>query len=242
MNNQIEELTIDANGPQRSGLATAALIASLIICCPVTTIIGPILGIISLVSMRGKPHVSGKGFAWTAIIVGVIATVIWAFAGMFIGKMAVQFIEKSGEVTTLTIQAGYDGDYETFRDGLARNAAEVSDEEIKTFIDELKTRYGKFDSASLNMEGDAGAQGASGPNTAATPIRFLFESTDVIGEVVFEVIPGEDFEINLYIHSFKIIDAKDGNILFPKGSPSVSTEQTSDVSATTDAPETTDTP
>jgi hypothetical protein len=236
MNDHIEDIGLDTSVPKRSGLATAALIASLIICCPLTTIVGPILGIISLVSLRGKPNVSGKGFAWTAIIVGVIATVIWAFAGMFIGNMAIQFIEKSGEVTTSTIQAGYDGDYETFRKGLARNAVAVSDEEIKTFIDELKTRYGKFDSASLNMEGEANAMGGSSPNTSVTPMRFLFESTDIVGDVVFDVRILDDLEINLFIHSIKILDAKNGDIAFPKGSTSATTEQKSDATEPADAP------
>ena len=235
MNDHIEDIGLDTSVPKRSGLATAALIASLIICCPITTIIGPILGIISLVSLRGKPHISGKGFAWTAIIVGVIATVIWAFAGIFIGKMAIQFIEKSSEVTTSTIQAGYDGDYVAFRSGLARDAVQVSDDEIKTFIDELETRYGKFDSASLNLEGDTRRTGASAPNTAATPMRFLFESTDVVGDVVFEVIPSEGAKIELFIRSFKIIDPN-GNIVFPESLDTAITEQKSDAPKSADEP------
>ena len=48
---------------ERSGLATAALICSCIICCPITTIIGPILGLIALLGLRGKPEIKGKGVA-----------------------------------------------------------------------------------------------------------------------------------------------------------------------------------
>ena len=97
--NSIEELSIETETSQRSGLATAALISSLIVCCPIATIVGPILGIISLATLKGR---SGKGFAWTAIVVGLISTVLWIGAGVFFGQMAFKFIGQVGETTTNT--------------------------------------------------------------------------------------------------------------------------------------------
>jgi hypothetical protein len=86
------------------------------------------------------------------------------------------------------------------------------------------------------MEGEAKATGGSSPNTSVTPIRFLFESTDIVGDVEFEVVPGEDFEINLFIRSINILDAKNGDIAFPKVSNSATTEQKSDAPEPADAP------
>jgi hypothetical protein len=86
------------------------------------------------------------------------------------------------------------------------------------------------------MEGEANAMGGSSPNTSVTPMRFLFESTDIVGDVVFDVRILDDLEINLFIHSIKILDAKNGDIAFPKGSTSATTEQKSDATEPADAP------
>ncbi len=199
---------------ERSGLATAALICSLIICCPITTIVGPILGVISLLTLKGR---SGKGFAWTAIIVGLISTILWVAAGLFFGGMAVRFIEQAGEVTTTTIEAGYDGNYTLLREGLARSSVTVSDEEIASFIEQLQSRYGKFDSAVMNMEEqDQTLKPTS--NEAPLPISLVFETTDVPADVLMEVIPGGGFDFELKIGCIRINDSKNGDLVFPTGS------------------------
>jgi hypothetical protein len=214
MNNAIEELTIETNTVERSGLATASLICSLIICCPITTIVGPILGIVSLATLKGR---SGKVFAWTAIIVGLISTIFWVIAGVFIGNMSVHFIKQTGEVTTTTITAGYDGNYATFREGLARGSISVSDEEIASFITELQSRYGTFDSAILNMESQ---EQTITPSTgeAPFPMILVFETSDVKADVVMEIIPVSSFEFDIKIGCFRIVDSKNGDLIFPKGS------------------------
>ncbi len=212
--NMIEELSVETRPQERSGLATAALICSLIICCPITTIIGPILGLISLFTLKGR---SGKGFALTAIVVGLISTVLWIAIGVFAGGMAMRFLEKAGEVTTTTIQAGYDGDYAAFRNGLARNSTDVSDEEIASFISELQSRYGTFDSASMDMESQ-GQTLKPTPGEAPLPIIFVFETTDVSADVLFEVIPKGGLEYELKVGCIRIIDTQNGDLIFPNDS------------------------
>jgi hypothetical protein len=214
MDNQLEEFVIETDNQQRSGLATVALICSLILCCPITTLVGPILGIISLITLKGR---AGKGFAWTSIIVGVIATAIWAAGLLFASKMAMQFVEKTGEVSTTIIQAGYDGDYSTFRKGLTRNSSTVTDEEISSFIDELQTRYGKFDSASMNLE-EKNQTLKSSSNEAPIPILLIFETTDVSSEMLIEVVPISGLEFDLKVGCIRINDSKNGDIVFPKDS------------------------
>jgi hypothetical protein len=214
MDNKFEELAIETSTPQRSGLATAALICSLIVCCPITTLVGPILGIISLLTLKGR---SGKGFAWISIIVGVIASAIWLTGGLFASKMALQFIEQAGEVTTTTIQAGYDGDYTTFRKGLTRNSSTVTDEEISSFIDELRSRYGNFDSASMNFE-EQDQKIKPSTNEAPIPVSLIFETTDVSADVLMVIIPSSGMEYDLKVNCFRINDSKNGDIIFPKDS------------------------
>jgi hypothetical protein len=210
----IEELSIEATPQERSGLATAALICSLVVCCPFTTIIGPILGVISLFTLKGR---RGKGFAWTAIIVGLISTILWVSAGVFFGGMAFRFIEQAGEVTSTTIQAGYDGDYKVFREGLARSSVTVTDEEIVSFIDELQSRYGKFDKAVMNMEEQDQTLKPTA-NEAPLPIRLIFETTDVSADVLMEVISGGGFDFELKVGCIRINDSKNGGLVFPIGS------------------------
>jgi hypothetical protein len=215
--NMIDELSVEPNQPQRSGLATTAMVCSFIICCPITTIVGPILGVIALLTLRGKPHLTGKGFAWTAIVVGLISTILWVVAGLFLGRMAVNFIEQAGEVTTTTIQAGFDKDYATVRAGLTQSSSDVTDEEIAQFITELESRYGKFDSAVMNLaEQDQTLKPSA--NEAPVPILLLFETTDVPADVLMEFIKRGRIDFELKLGCIRINDAKLGDLIFPKGS------------------------
>jgi type IV pilus assembly protein PilA len=52
--------------PKTSGLAVAALILSFF------CMVGSILGVVALISMRGKPHLRGKGLAIAAIPLGLL--------------------------------------------------------------------------------------------------------------------------------------------------------------------------
>ncbi len=215
--NNIENLDAEQTSCHRSGLAITALVFSLIICCPITTIIGPILGVIALIRMRGKQHISGKGFAWSAIVVGIIATVLWAIASIFIAKFATEFVEQTKRVSTETIQAGYDGDYDTFRSHLARSSSKVTDVEIKTFIELLNERFGTFDTAFLNME-EQNQEIQSTNQEAPIPIRFIFETKDTTGYIVFEFVPSKNFDYEMQIGCIKIRDSENGDIIFPPDS------------------------
>lgn len=210
----LENPDAEQTSSHRSGLAVTALVFSLIVCCPITTIIGPILGVISLVRMKSKPHISGKGFAWSAIIVGIIATVLWAIASMFIAKFATEFIEQTKRVSTETIQAGYDADYDTFRSHLSRSSSKVTDSEIKTFIELLQERFGTFDTAFFNME-EQNQEIQSTNQEAPIPIRFIFETKDTTGYIVFEFVPGKNFDYEMQIGCIKIRDSENGDIIFP---------------------------
>ena len=213
----IENLDEESVIQQRSGLAVASLVCSLIICCPITTILGPLLGVIALIRMKSKPHLSGKGFAWSGIVVGVIVTILWVIAFILIARLATGFLEQTRRVSTETIQAGYDGDYETFREHLTRSAAQVTDAEIKTFIELLETRFGKFDSAFFNME-EQNQEIQQTSREAPIPIRFIFETKDTTGYIMFEFIPGTDFDYEMQIGCIKIRDTKNGDIIFPTDS------------------------
>jgi len=227
--NNIEDLDAVQVERQRSALAVTALVCSLIICCPITTVLGPLLGAIALFRLKGKPHLSGKGFAISGIVIGIIATLFWVLASTYIAKYAMEFVQQTREVSTETIQAGYDGNYDEFRSHLSRSSDDVTDAEIKAFIAILEDRFGKFDSAFLNMqEENQEIQQAS--QEVPIPIRFIFETKDTTGFMTFEFIPGTAYGYEMKIGCIKIHDAKNGDIIFPKDSICAPSKSSSDAS------------
>lgn len=62
-----------ANGPRRDPAALAALALSVFACCPVVSLLGVLLGSLSLVRIRASGGaLTGRGLAWTAIAVSVV--------------------------------------------------------------------------------------------------------------------------------------------------------------------------
>lgn len=62
-----------ANGPRRDPAAIAALALSVLACCPVVSLLGVLLGSLSLVRIRASGGaLTGRGLAWAAIAVSVV--------------------------------------------------------------------------------------------------------------------------------------------------------------------------
>lgn len=61
-----------ANGPRRDPLALAALGVSVLACCPVVSLLGVLMGSLSLMRIRTSGGaLTGRAFAWAAIAVSV---------------------------------------------------------------------------------------------------------------------------------------------------------------------------
>jgi len=204
---------------QRSTLATVSLICSFIICCPIVTIFGPLLGLIALVKLKRNPALKGKGFAWTGIIVGTISTIISVLLIVVVVTFGFTVIDRMAMAAQTTIQAGYDGDYETFRDSMSSMNSPVTDEEIQEFIEELRTRYGTFDSVVFDMEPDTQTLQQTGGD-AAMPMHLVFEETDVSAEILLRPIPNNSSPLDLtfQLNCILIIDPVNGDLAFPAGS------------------------
>jgi hypothetical protein len=62
-----------ANAPRRDPAAIAALALSVLACCPVVSLLGVLMGSLSLVRIRASGGaLTGRGLAWTAIAVSVV--------------------------------------------------------------------------------------------------------------------------------------------------------------------------
>ena len=130
-----------AEPPRTSGLAIASLVCSLVFCCPLTTLLGPLLGAIAIAMIGGNPARKGKGVAAAGIIIGLLLSAAWA--GMiYVGYTTVVKPTMVGPLEE--IKALQDGDYDTFRATMFGDLAGLSDDELRVFGEELESRYGRL--------------------------------------------------------------------------------------------------
>jgi len=200
---------------QRCGLATASLICSIIICCPLVTLIGVILGIVALLRIRAS-KMTGKGLAWAGIIIGLIATILSSLFITFAVVVAFSVIEQTPEKVTVAITAGISEDIATFRSVFEQGALSATDEEITTFIQSLTDRYGKFDKAVIDTEEMQGLESSN--NGAELPIQLVFETKTVSSTVAISIVQGSGSLIDIQIKCLTIHDASQGDLAFPRAS------------------------
>ncbi len=166
--------------PKTSGLAVTSLIFSLILCCPLTTILGPLLGLVSVIRIGGNPALKGRGIAVAAILLGAIFTGGWVWGGRWVYEtIAVpMFVGPSDALAT-----GFDGDIAGFKDHFYGPGASASDAEAAAFIAELERRYGGFVSCMYNQQGQPKTQGPVMPLDYR--IVFADQTADCESEIVF---------------------------------------------------------
>ncbi len=216
MRDTIENLDITSEmaNPQKSGMAVASLICSLIICCPLTTVVGPVLGLIALFRFKKHEYLTGKGYAISGIIIGVIATIFWIVASVIVGGLATEFLEETKQVSTESIRSAYDGDYEKFRSYLTKDASHATDAEIEDFVGILQERHGKFDNAFLNLEAQYQKPSAS-DSVDPIPIRFIFATSDAEGFIWFAFSGNDNNWFEMRINKIEIFGNDKDDIVFP---------------------------
>ena len=203
--------TTGSGKKQRSGLATASLICSLIFCCPVITFIGVILGIVALLKLRGS-EIAGRGLAWAGIFIGALTTLFSILVITFVLKAAMNIMEQTPKIVTQAIEAGIAGEIELFREEFVSGAVAASDEEIATFVQTLTSRYGTFDEAVIDI---AAAQSGSSLSGDELPLQLVFETKTVSATVVILIMPKGDPLFEVQIQCLRITDVQNGDIAFP---------------------------
>jgi hypothetical protein len=211
-----------AFGPTKtSGLSITALVCSLVFCCPCTTVLGVLLGAIAIPVIGKNPALRGKGIAIAAILIGLVAT-----GGQFVGgKWWYDTFSKPVQVGPLEeLTAAFAGDYAGFRSGMMGDAANVTDEEIQAFVDQLRARYGEFSTCYMDE------------NEFATNPPTMEELTQPIKPMpyVLEFDSGRSVKASIWfgpideagnwlggIHwdDIVIIDPQNGDITFPAAAP-----------------------
>ncbi|MHC4949260.1 MAG: DUF4190 domain-containing protein, partial [Planctomycetota bacterium] len=150
-----------------SGLAVTALVCSLIFCCPITTILGVLLGLGALVSIGSDPMKKGRGLAVTAIVIGLLATAAQAWGGWMLWD---RVYSKMFTGPGAELKAAMAGDPDGVRAGMYGAAATASDEEILAFAAELRARYGELQTVTF-----APNQGQPQFGDTEVPFNYLLE-------------------------------------------------------------------
>ena len=190
--------------------AFGALLCSVIVFCPLATLLGPLLGLRAIAEVRTRPGTGGTGMAVTAILIGVIATFGWIVA-VFWWNDNIRRPMLSGPAREFA--AAQQGDYRTFRAGFVGPAAEAGNDEIAAFIREMIQRYGLLLSIQQNetVQADEPEPGRLEP---FIPYIFEFETGPREAEVEFALFE-EGWFPRPYWKSVIIMDPIAGNLAFP---------------------------
>ena len=151
----------DAIERPRGGTSRWAMFAlgtSLAFCCPVLTIIGPLLAVRALVETRANPGMRGRGMAIAAMWIGVIGCAAW-IALLFWWNANVRNAMIHGPQAAL--HAGMAGDLAAFREQFVGDGATAGDDRANTFLAAIRDRYGAFQYAAQDQMA-AGSTPATG--------------------------------------------------------------------------------
>ncbi len=217
-----------------SGLAIASLVCSLICCIPfVTPIVGILLGIGAVVSIGGNPARKGKGIAIAGITLGVVVA---GAHGIIIPRVVAYFQEVSALIENGpndALTAGFAGDMAGFKDAFHGDAAAASDAEVQAFIDELRRRYGEFQSCKIDQQ--ASTQPQFGSPIVPFPYTLQFDSGSMKAEaeVVFSDPQQGGFVTKL--GSITVFDPNGGDLSFPADGAATANTATDDADSDADA-------
>ena len=195
---------------ETSKLAIASLVCSLILCCPVTTILGVLLGIGGVVVTGANSALRGRGLALAGLILGLVFTGGQIVAGNWgYTKFAKPVIQ--GPADALIV--GAQGDLDGFRDYFTGKAAKASDAEVKGFLDALQNRYGAF--RSLSFDDSRGQQQQTQGGRGTFP--YLLEFADASVEAEAELIFADEATGQLVMkwNFIEVFDDELGDMVFP---------------------------
>ena len=206
------DTTFDPQPPAKktSGLAITSLIFSLIVCCPVATIIGPLLGLGALVQIGRNPALKGRGLAFAAIIMGVAFTIAQGI-GMYQGYHA--FVVPVVNGPRVALEAGFANDPTGFRAEFYGAGAAGTDGEVQVFVDELRRRYGEF--VSLRLDETNGPQPAFGQTSVPFPYEITFENASVAAEAELVIADKATGAFVMKWGSITIFDPDLGDLTYP---------------------------
>lgn len=194
-----------------SRLAITSLVLSLIFCCPLTTIAGIVTGAIAVVFTTTNRTLSGRWIAILAIIISIAGTAM-QIGVTYQGYNTVLVPILTGPQSAL--KDGDGGDVSAFQSHFALTAAEGNtQEDAKSFLDEVKDRYGAFTGASLD-QGSAPNKMPSATQAFAGEYQLDFANGKMRATCAIEIADTKG-TLSMKLKSLLIRDAKLGDLSFP---------------------------
>lgn len=198
--------------PTTGKLAIASLVSGLVFCCPVASLLAPVLGIAHFIAAAGKPWVRGGGLAIGGILLGVIFTAGWAFiawSGYSVFRQATEISQQ--------VMADLDaGDLEAAKARFLGDG--VTTEELSAGFSAVTDRYGTFES----MRFDEAAEAPPSGNTIELPFVATFDRDGETREVPVRVSlmprPGT---LDIRIVEIEFGDEDESPLLIPPGGQAI---------------------
>ena len=174
-----EYFEVDPKRGKMSVWSVAALVCSLILCCPIVTVVGVILGIIGLFDTRGGRR-RGRGLAIVGIVLGVLVTAAWVTLSVMGWS---RYFEAIFSGPSIVMESGYKKDNKGVTDFFAEGYVPTS-EEIDAFFTESEQRFGAFNRASPK---DDQTTTAGNQKLIEVQYSFEFEKATVDADVTFDI-------------------------------------------------------
>jgi len=197
--------------PRTSGWAMAAIFCSSALCCPVLTLLGPLIALRALVQTKAAPErFAGRGMAKAAVAIGLIATVIQFVALTWWNRHARQPMIH-GPMQEFV--AGQRGDWDAVRAGFSGDGALSSDAELKAFFDEVNHRCGRL--LEITQRTADPKQAASDSFALRIPYTMKFETGAFDADALFEMRREGRVAFVLRWKWVRIVDPRDGDLVYP---------------------------
>jgi len=195
--------------PRTSGIAIASLVCSLILCCPLTTVIGALLGLIGVIVTATNPMRKGTVLAALGLIIGVAGTGAWFYGGYAANRWFKTAPQSAFE-------AGYDSGVDAFQERIHAPGAH-DDAAARAFLDELRSRYGAFESAEFSADQDwqPPQTGSQQPFMPDVPYVLRFENAEVRAEIDLVFADEQSGDLVFMIGAIEVIDDELGNLVYP---------------------------
>jgi hypothetical protein len=183
---------------------------------PPFCLLAPVLGLAGLSEVKYKKRRGGR-LAAGGILLGFLATVAWSVIALQLATSTRPLL-LGGPVKTLN--AGVDGNLPAFREGLWGGAAEVSDAELQTFVDQLRRRHGRV--VSSQQAADQGTSSAEPVEDGQVRIRYemKFDRGAALVDAVFvQHAPGKPLPWVLRWRSIEVVNPGGANLRLPAAAP-----------------------
>jgi len=171
--------------------------------------------LIGVVTIGSNPMRKGKGLAIAAIIVGLILSGAQFYGSKKIYDFFYGFYAQVMKGPDDALKAGFAGDIAGFKSHFHGAGATASDAEAKAFIDQLRSRYGQYQSVKFNEQKGQANRPPTGQASMPFPYVLTFSNgnQDADVEVIFADQTTGKFVKQL--GHIVVIDAQAGNLAYP---------------------------